>query len=202
MLKQSGICIPSLFVVLVSIFFMGLASAWYWPAPEAAFLSDASPVSWLSSALLWSIGFVALARWESGELPRGVLLWIACAMFSLAMDEQFMLHETWKYSCQAWFGICQNSWGRELPMLLVGGLGLITASVLQRQLTHQQAKWYLWMAISVGMFALAVDLFPSFAVVSGVAEYEEGFEVLAESLFAAMLLSSAPTYVKSGKNGI
>lgn len=112
-------------------------------------------------------------------------LWLAAGMAWMAFDEQFMLHELWKYSCIDWFTACRYTWATELPMLLVGVLGVATGGWLHRTLPVRQARIQLWAAIGTGVFALAVDMgsMPAVLVL-----YEEGLEVLAQALFIGLLL--------------
>ena len=48
--------------------------------PEAAFRSDNSPVSWLSSAQLWALAFVSLQLGSQRLLRPGLAAWLALAM--------------------------------------------------------------------------------------------------------------------------
>ena len=97
-----------------------LLSAWvYAPAWERAFRSDASPVAWLSSALLLTLSITALRLLGERALPRLLGAWLAVAFLALALDEQFMLHELWKFRCHEWTTACQHSAVREAPMLAV-----------------------------------------------------------------------------------
>lgn len=168
-----------------------LAAAWlYWPTPEVAFRTDESPVAWLSSAQLWGLALLATRLWRDSPLPRGLCLWLAAAMAGLAFDEQFMLHEQWKYSCTAWTGLCRFEWGRELPMYLVAGLGIVTGVLLGRHVPKGALRRLLASAVTVGIFALylrftqrPIDLLP----------YKAALLVISEALFAGVLLGLPTT---------
>jgi hypothetical protein len=164
---------------------MLVATAMYWPNPEIAFLSDQSPVSWLSSAQLWAIALLALRLGADRTLPVAASMWLCAAMMVLAFDEQFMLHEHWKYGCAQWLDACQNRWVTELPIVLVGIVGAATLSWLYILLDARPARVLLACSLGIGILAIAVDLFrwPSI-----LAPAEEGLEVLAEALFAGVML--------------
>lgn len=157
--------------------------------PETAFRSDRSPVAWLSSAQLWATLVMAVRLAADGVLSRRLGAWLAAAMAWLAFDEQFMLHEIWKFRCADWTSLCQSQWITELPMLLVGVLGVVTGAWLHRVLSDARARLVLWAAIVCGLFALLVDQagIPAVLVV-----YEEGLEVVAEALFLGLLLGLRP----------
>ena len=181
---------PGLLLLAAILSFMGLAAFIYWPEPEVAFRSDQSPVSWLSSALLLAIAVLAIRQLADRGLPRGLAIWLGLAVFALALDEQFMFHEQWKYGCSAWLPACSFAWVRELPTLLVGVVGLATAGVLHRALPPGWARRMLWLALATGILALKIDLLGGDAFL---AIYEEGLEVLAETFFAAVLLGLSAT---------
>lgn len=190
---------PGIAYLLVVVGFMAVAAATSWPLPEVAFRSDNSPVSWLSSAQLWTASMLSLRLVSEGVLPRRLGGWLFVALAGLAFDEQFMFHEQWKFGCSDWFSACRYAWGMELPMLSVCVVGLGTMLVLHRVVSDLRARLQLWSAYLVGAFALFVDL-------SGmqwlVGLYEEGFEVISEAIFMGLLLglrnSSADGQVKGG----
>ena len=188
--------LPGMLVIAAVLFFMSMAAAMYWPEPEVAFRSDQSPVSWLSSALLLTIAVLSIRQLVDRGLPSLLAMWLGLALFILALDEQFMFHEHWKYGCADWLAACSYSWMREMPTLLVGVVGLLTAGVLHRALPQGCARWVLWLALAMGMLALKVDLL---GANNFLAIYEEGLEVLAEAFFAAVLLglSGSSTQVHS-----
>src|SRR5574343_385143 len=94
-----------------------LLSAWILaPAWERAFRSDASPVAWLSSALLLTLSITTLRLMGERALPPLLGAWLTLAFAVLALDEQFMLHELWKFRCHEWTTACQYSTVREAPM--------------------------------------------------------------------------------------
>jgi hypothetical protein len=175
---------PALACVGIAIFFMAVAAAFYLPTPRRAFMSDGAPVPWLSSAQLWSIAMLCLVHAAQGTLSRLLSAWLCVAMLVLAFDEQFMLHEWWKFGCVQWLAACEWRVVKELPIILVAVLGVGTAFWLHRELGHRTARRWLWSAIGVGVFAVLLDL----KGVRYVGRYEEAFEVLAESLFLGMLI--------------
>lgn len=167
-----------------------LFSAWvFYPGWERAFRSDASPVSWLSGALLLTLSVVPLRLLADGGLPRPLGGWLALAMFVLALDEQFMLHELWKYRCHELTALCSITWVRELPMLTVAFVGSITAAWMHRALPSRLTRCLLWTGIGTGLWAIAVD---QLGMPYPVSELEESFEVLAEALVLAALLTVPP----------
>lgn len=181
--------LSALAVVAAACAFM-LLSAWvFYPGWERAFRSDASPVSWLSSALLLTLAVMSLRLLVDGGLPRWLGGWLALAMFVLALDEQFMLHELWKYRCHELTALCKTAWARELPMLMVALVGAMTAVLLHRALPSRLTRGLLWGGISTGLWAIFVDQVP---MPYPIAELEEAFEVLAESLVLAALLTVPP----------
>lgn len=176
---------PGSIWLLASTLFMGIAAWLSWPEPEQAFLSDNSPVSWLSSAQIWAAGLLALRLSHERLITWPLGIWLMLAMVSMALDEQFMLHEWWKFGCQHWWPACKWQLVREGPMLAVGAAGIATAFWIQSTLPPGKAVHMLWPSIATGLLALTVDLLgrPVFLTA-----YEEGLEVLAETLFVAMLL--------------
>lgn len=165
------------------IAFMACATWLSWPMPQAAFRSDDSPVSWLSSAQLWALAFVSLQLGSQRLLRPGLAAWLALAMAMMAFDEQFMWHEQWKHGCPLGPGLCAHGWLRELPMLAVALVGVLTAAWLHRALPRAARVW-LWAGIATGLAALTVrQLQPEL-----LAAWEEGLEVLAQALFAGALL--------------
>lgn len=177
--------LPGIVCLVGSILFLIVSAYLYWPAPEVAFRTDDSPAAWLSSAQLWAMALLALRLWHERLLPRRLSLWLGVAMMGMSFDEQFMLHEQWKYGCAQWINACRIGWITEAPMLLVAVLGAATAVWLHRSLPGRRAKMQLWLAIGIGLFALFLrftqhpaDLLP----------YKAAFLVLAEALFAGLLL--------------
>ena len=165
-----------------------LLSAWVCaPAWERAFRSDASPVAWLSSALLLTLSITAL---------RLLGAWLAVAFLALALDEQFMLHELWKFRCHEWTTACQHSAVREAPILAVAVVGLLTLAWLHRALLHPGTRALLWAGLAVGWLAIGVDQWPEVQphlpwlpeLPPLLATLEEGLEVVAEALVLAALL--------------
>ncbi|RQO84189.1 hypothetical protein [Acidovorax sp. FJL06] len=174
-----------------------LLSAWVFaPHWERAFRSDHSPVSWLSGALLLALSVTALRLTSERALPRWLGLWLTLAFAVLALDEQFMLHELWKFRCHAWTDACR--WGavREAPMLAVAVVGLLTLAWLHRALSHRSTRCLLWAGLAVGWAAIGVDQWPEVQphwpwlpeLPELLATLEEALEVLAETLVLAALL--------------
>lgn len=165
--------------------FMVAAVIWYWPTPEFAFLSDNSPVSWLSSAQLWAIALLALRLGADRSLPVLASIWLGSAMIVLACDEQFMFHEHWKYGCHQWLSACSHRWVTEFPIIAVGVVGAATMVWLDRLLPNRLARSWLWSSLAVGGLAIIVDLF---GWPTPLVRAEEALEVIAEALFAGTLL--------------
>ena len=174
-----------------------LLSAWMLaPAWERAFRSDGSPVAWLSSALLLTLSITALRLLGERALPRLLGAWLAVAFLALALDEQFMLHELWKFRCHEWTAACQYSTVREAPMLAVAAIGLLTLAWLHRALLHPGTRALLWAGLAVGWLAIGVDQWPEVQphlpwlpeLPPLLDTLEEALEVLAEALVLAALL--------------
>lgn len=176
-------------VIAAALAFMAVSAWSYAPVWERAFRSDASPVSWLSSALLLTLAAMALRLMADGGLPRWLGGWTAGAMFLMALDEQFMFHELWKYRCHEWTPLCRFDLAREAPILAVGGVGALTIAALHRAMRSRLSRALLWAGLGVGLWAIAVD---QVAMPSPIAELEEAFEVLAEALVLAAFVSLPP----------
>ncbi|EJE49185.1 hypothetical protein PMI14_06384 [Acidovorax sp. CF316] len=171
--------------------FLLLSAALFAPSWERAFRSDASPAAWLSSALLLTLSVTALRLTAERALPRLLGIWLVLAFGALALDEQFMLHELWKFRCIEWTAACQSTWVREAPLLAVGGVGVATLAWLHRALSHRSTQALVWAGLLVGLWAIAVDQWPG--VPPALETFEEVFEVLAEALvLAALLRQPAP----------
>jgi hypothetical protein len=178
--------LPVIFCLGGAIIFLVVSTLLYWPVPEIAFRTDDSPVAWLSSAQLWAMAILCLRLWQDKALPRYLCIWLCFAMMEMSFDEQFMLHEHWKYHCLEWFNACSHKWVTELPMLLVAIFGSVTGLLLHIHLKNTYQRSLLWGAISIGLFALflrffqkPIDLLP----------YKAAFLVIAEALFTGLLLS-------------
>lgn len=176
----------ALAVLAAALAFMAISAWSFAPVWERAFRSDASPVSWLSSALLLTLAAMSLRLIADGGLPRGLGAWMAAAMFLLALDEQFMWHELWKYRCHEWTAMCGFDTVRELPILGVGAVGTATIVALHRAMHSRWSRSLLWAGLAVGLWAIAVD---QIAMPYPIAELEEGFEVLAEALVLAAFMT-------------
>lgn len=163
------------------------AAAWaslpWW---EYAFLSDDSPVSWLSSALLMANAAVALNLALTRSLQPVLGSVIAAALAVMSADEHFLLHERFKQSVPVWMG--------DGPTVLVGVGGVGVLILLNRSVKAPAARYLIGAAVAVGVFALWVDLGSPPPLL---ARLEEGFEVFAEALFLSGLLDVSRTQVQS-----
>lgn len=169
-----------------AIVFMAICAGIRWPLWETAFYSDYSPVSWLSSAQLVGGALLALREAAARSLPKALSLWLAAGLTFLALDEQFMFHEQWKYARHDWSAAGLGKWVLELPTIAVGVLGLCTLIWMHRAIPVRQVRQWAWTAVSIGIFALLVDQAP---MPETIAAFEEGFEVLAEAFFLSALLA-------------
>lgn len=181
--------LPALSIPLLALAFIAVAAALAAPDWEAAFRSDESPVSWLSGVLLAANAALCARLGVEGRLPPWLALTAAPGLAWLAVDEQFLLHEHWKYGCADWLAVCRDAFAghagiRELPTVLVGVIGLPVVIGLGRCLPGPAAR-LLALAWVIGAFALGVDLVQPAGILGTL---EEAWEVLAESLFLGALL--------------
>lgn len=132
---------------------------------------------------------MALRLGADRTLPRGAAFWLGAAMVLLAFDEQFMLHEHWKYQCADWWSACRHAWVTQLPIILVAVVGAAGVFWLHQLLYARAARVLLWCALGVGVMAIAEDLF---GWPGALARWEEALEVIAEALFASALLGLQP----------
>jgi hypothetical protein len=167
--------------------FVAISVSTEWPWWEYAFMSDNSPVAWLSSALLVANAAIALNLAVSRGLPAGPGYMLAAALAMLACDEQFQLHERLKFSIGG--GAAGNA-----PAWLVGIGGLACLVVLMRIVTSRAARVLIATGVAIGIFALWVDLGTPPAML---ARSEELYEVLAESVFLCGLLEISRSQVQS-----
>jgi len=161
-----------------------------WPLWEQNLMSDHSPAAWLSSAQLLGASFLACRLGLDRTFNPLLSTWLAVAMATLAIDEQFMLHEQWKYGCADWFAICSHGWVRELPMQAVALLGTLTLFHLAQRVPDRDFRHVLFASLGVGLFTLCLDLANGPAILL---PFEEAFEVSAEALFIGALLIAAPS---------
>lgn len=185
---------PALLSAVIGFLLLG---AWI-DAPnwERAFRSDNSPASWLSSALLLALCTTALRLTAERCLPWRLGVWLTLAFAVLALDEQFMLHELWKFRCHEWTDACR--WGavREAPMLAVAVVGLFSLARLHLALSHRSTRALLWAGFTVGLAAIGVDQWPEVRahgvwlpeLPAWLATLEEALEVVAEALVLGALL--------------
>lgn len=160
-----------------------------WPLWEESLMSDNSPVAWLSSAQLLALSLLAFRLGLDGTLGRGLSLWLGASMAYMALDEQLMLHEYWKYGCGEWLQLCRYGWVRELPMLSIAVLGVPTVALLARAIPDRLFRTFLFASLGCGAFAIFVDLSDISIALS---RLEETFEVVAEALFVGALLMASP----------
>jgi hypothetical protein len=176
--------------------FIGISAWAYLPWWELAFRSDASPVSWLSSALLFACAALAFKVGAQGGLSRGLAAWLVVALLVMALDEQFMFHEYWKYHCADWLAWCGRpvpgrvAWLGDAPMMLVGVVGSATLVWLYRASDTAAVRGLLVAAVAVGVvlalgthFGHASGLLPAWFN-----RFEEPFETVAVALFLCALL--------------
>lgn len=163
---------------------------------ELALRSDNSPVSWLSSALLFASSVLALQAGVQDKIRAGLASWLAIALLALSLDEQFQYHEAWKYHCAEWTRWCGEpvsghvDWLGDLPMALVGGIGMITIAKLYRVISDATVRKLLLSAIIVGVilalgthYGHAYNTFPAW-----LSNLEEVFEVISETLFLCAMI--------------
>ena len=179
-------------LILSSVTLFIAISAWaYMPWWELAFRSDASPVSWLSSALLFACAALVLKIGAQRGLTPALSSWLVVSMLAMALDEQFTFHEYWKYHCAEWTSWCGRpseghiDWLGDAPMALVGGGGIATLAVLYRAIDSPVVRGLMLAAVMVGVvlalgthFGHASGLLPAWF-----GRFEEVFEVFAVSLF-------------------
>jgi hypothetical protein len=183
--------------ILAGVTLFILLSIWaYLPWWELALRSDKSPVSWLSSTLLFACAALALQLGAQGGLSKIFSVLLTFAMLLLSLDEQFQFHEYWKYHCADWVSWCgypvqgHIDWLGDSPMALVGFIGLTTFVMLYRRIHTTVAKNLIIASITVGVvlalgthFGHAVGLLPAWFN-----RFEEVFEVFSESLFLCALI--------------
>jgi hypothetical protein len=174
-------------IVAAVIIFMMISAAAASPWWEYAFLSDDSPVSWLSSALLFGNAAVALSLALARSLPRALGYGLAAALTTLSLDEQFKFHERLKASLH-------GGPAGDLPTWAVGVGGIAILVTLVRSAETEPRRALMAAAVVIGLFALWVDLGTPPAAL---ARLEEAFEVLAESVFLCGLLEISRVHVQS-----
>jgi hypothetical protein len=160
-----------------------------WPLWEQSLLSDQSPTSWLSSAQLLGASFVACRLGLDRTLNPWLAAWLASAIALLSIDEQFMLHEYWKFGCSSWISLCSYAWVRELPTICIVVVGTLTLIHLATSVPGRGFRLALYSSLGVGLLALCIDLTGSPALI---APFEEAIEVSAEALFIGALLIIGP----------
>jgi hypothetical protein len=111
---------------------------------------------------------------------------LSATLAFLAIDEQFQLHEQFKATLGA-------SRLRNAPTVLVGVGAVVLFVLFWRRLVTRTARVLFALAVIVGVFALWVDLGSPPLVVG---RLEEGFEVIAESLFLCGLVEVARSHVR------
>lgn len=179
----------ALMPLVLAIILIGIFMALRWPFWEQSLMSDQSPAAWLSSAQLLALAFLACRLGLDHTLEPGLSMWLTLAMAMLAFDEQFMLHEYWKYGCPNWIAACNHSWVRELPMMCVALFGAITLTYLAWSVHDRLFRRILYASLGVGLLALFIDLF---SVPVFLTPFEEALEVFSEALFIGALLIAVP----------
>lgn len=175
--------------LVAAVALMAAFAAARWPLWEQAFYSDQSPAAWLSSAQLVAASVLALRLGAVRDLPRASAVLLASALLWLALDEQFLLHEQWKFGCERGWSGCRFAAVREAPMLAVGVLGSSAVALLWRMVRDGRFRVLIGAALAVGLLAIVVDLGASPAQLI---PFEEALEVLAEALFIGALLTIPP----------
>ncbi len=176
---------PGLAPALIALGLMAVFAGMHWPFWAKSFSSDFSPAARLSASLLLAAACLSVRLGIEGALGWRLSLWLSWALFGLALDEQFLLHERWKYGCERWLALCTMAWVRDLPVYLVALLGTASMGMLFRAVTCVAVRGLLVASLAVGLFALGIDLMELSGVLGML---EEGFEVLAEALFIGALL--------------
>ena len=173
-------------VVVGAVVLFMAASAWaaapWW---EFAFLSDGSPVAWLSSALLMANAAVALRLAVDRSVPWHAGGAMTAGLVALALDEQFLLHEQLKELAPRPVA--------DWPTWTMG-IGAVVVAWVAWRAFPAAARLLLLSAVLVALFALWVDLGNPPPMV---ASLEEGYEVLAEALFLSGLLAVPSRQVQS-----
>lgn len=172
------------------------------PFWELAFRSDKSPLSWLSSTLLFACAMLMLQIGTQRGLSFLLSTWLTLSLLVLSLDEQFMYHEYWKYHCAKLLDRCAQpaaghvDWLGDAPMAMVGCIGMASFAILYRAVDSAVVKRLILASISVGVvlalgthFGHAVGILPAWFN-----RFEEVFEVLAESLFVCALLEIRPAH--------
>lgn len=190
---------PLVLVPLAVLVFMASCYVLYQPLWERAFRSDDSPVSWLSSALLFANAVVALALVLTSAIPPRLGGAMSAGLLWCALDEQFMLHERFKYGyAQVWFpaDALPALWLENLPMVAVGMGGAVCAAWFLRCMgrTSRASSGLMLAALALGVATVAVDLWGEDWWIT---PFEEGIEVLAESVFLSALFAAAQVQSRS-----
>lgn len=178
-------------LAVVGIF---VAIIWlHWPWLEQAVAVEEAPTAWLQSSMLWSCASLALllATVERSRLMGWSL--IAAGLTAAALDERFMGHERLKdWILFRFYNGDVDAMGRvgDLPILVYGLGGVLVLAWLLRSQALPRFAGLRWMvaAVLAGFVALALDLASNDLFVQ---VFEEGFELLAETLFACALLRHA-----------
>jgi hypothetical protein len=182
-LKVSFSFLPLFIIFIVALVFVLSTLYLYWPS-LVGFESDNTPASWFSSALLFSGIIIFIRLLIERILPIGIGLFLFSAFFVMSLDEQFMLHEYWKF---IWsdkvFGHSNNSILKELPMISVGSVGFLATLFLFKILPKQSA-FIMLVGFFIGAIALYIDLFADGPIL----QFEELFEIFAEVFFLSAFL--------------
>lgn len=185
-MKRASWWVHTSLVLMATTLFMVFAAWQSLPWWEYAFISDNSPVSWLSSALLVACAAVAFSLTLDRSLHRVFGSALTGALVMMAVDEQFMLHEQFQYTYAADASTdgAVGAFGHA-PTLAVGVVGVAMALWFAWKGPSRTAGRLMFAAVAVGVFSLWVDLGRPPAIL---AKTEEAYEVLAESLALCALL--------------
>lgn len=187
-------------VMFSVILFIGISISAYMPWWEMALRSDNSPVSWLSSVLIFACSALALQIGIQRGTSSRYYFFLAFSLILLSLDEQFRFHEYWKFHCAEWISWCgyplagHVDWLGDAPMMLVGIVGVVIFVKLYRSVDSSTVRKLVVASITVGVvlalgthFGHASGLLPAWF-----SRFEEVFEVLSEALFFCALLEMRP----------
>lgn len=165
----------------------------HWPWLEQAVAVEEAPIAWLQSSMIWSCASLSLllATVERSRL-RGWSL-VAVGLAGAALDERFMGHERLKdWILFRFYGGDMDAMGHlgDLPILVygIGGVLVLTWLIRSPALPRFAGRRWMVAAVLAGFVALGLDLASNDLFVQ---VFEEGFELLAETLFACALLRHA-----------
>lgn len=171
--------------VIFALLMIGCSTWLRWPLWESAYFSDGSPLSWLTSVQIYSASILTVQLLINRKISVNLALWMIFSMSYLCLDEQFMLHEQWKYGCYTLTSFCKYTLIREMASLLIVCLGLPTLYLLYQRSNHLLPRRLLLTSAVVAVFSSVVDLVPEFSLFLPI---EEGLEVISSAFFLSSLL--------------